>query len=195
MVTDFQDRPGFLPGRRLRGDGEHLQAAATPVAQASTKRSHPAPFSIRLEDQQFRYVALPSRDLRGHHSGHTPPTTTTTTTTIPPTTTTTLLPTTSTTTSTTTTTTTTLPPPVKKPSVTYATKIVPGNFDWRFDNLTALRAQWQVGTNKSSLSSLLRFQYVHNLTTTGQMDAWTWQTLTSAIVAHKTDPNPYDTST
>jgi hypothetical protein len=77
--------------------------------------------------------------------------------------------------------------------VKYATKIIPGNFVWRFDNLTALRAQWQVGTNNVVLQgALMRFQYVHNLGTTGQMDGSTWQTLTSAIITHQADPNPYD---
>jgi hypothetical protein len=77
--------------------------------------------------------------------------------------------------------------------VKYATKIIPGNFVWRFTNLAVLRAQWHVGTNNVVLQgALMRFQYVHNLTTTGQMDGTTWQTLTSAIVAHKSDPNPYD---
>jgi hypothetical protein len=38
----------------------------------------------------------------------------------------------------------------------------------------------------------MRFQYVHNLTTTGQMNTSTWQTLTNAVVRHQSDPNPYD---
>jgi hypothetical protein len=78
-------------------------------------------------------------------------------------------------------------------SLKYATKIIPGNFAWRFTTLTALRPQWQVGTNNVVLQgALMRFQYVHNLSTTGQMDGSTWQSLTSAIVAHQSDPNPYD---
>jgi hypothetical protein len=167
--------------------------AVSTVAQASTKRSHPAAFSIRLEDQYLatlRYLPVTFvATLRA-----TTTTTTTTTTTIPPTTTTTLLPTTSTSASTTTTTTTAPPKaPTTPASVKYATKIVPGSFNWRFSNLTALRSQWQVGTNNVVLQgALMRFQYVHNLSTTGQMDGTTWQALTSAIVAHQADPNPYD---
>jgi hypothetical protein len=164
--------------------------AASTVAQASTKHSSPAPFSIRLEDQYLATLRyLPVKFVATVRPTTT--TTTTTTTTIPPTTTTTLVPTTSTTT--TTTTTTTLPP-VKIPASTkYATKVIPGNFVWSFPTLTTLRPQWQVGTNNVVLQgALMRFQYVHNLTTTGQMDGTTWQTLTRAIVSHQTDPNPYD---
>ena len=166
--------------------------AASTVAQASTKRSHPAPFSVRLEDQYLATLRyLPVNFVATVRK--TPTTTTTTTTTAPPTTTTTLVPTTSTSTTSTTTTTTPPKPPTTPPSVKYATKIIPGNFVWRFSNLTALRAQWQVGTNNVVLQgALMRFQYVHNLTTTGQMDGSTWQSLTSAMVAHQSDPNPYD---
>jgi hypothetical protein len=165
--------------------------AVSTVAQAAAKHTAPAPFSIRLEDQYLATLRyLPVTFVATLRSTTT--TTTTTTTTVPPTTTTTLVPTTSTST---TTTTTTAPPktPTTPVSVKYATKIIPGNFDWRFNNLTALRAQWQVGTNNVVLQgALMRFQYVHNLTTTGQMDGPTWQSLTSAIVSHQADPNPYD---
>jgi len=168
--------------------------AISTVAQASSKRSQPAPFSVRLEDQYLATLRYLPVTFVATVRSTTTPTTTTTTTTVPPTTTTTLVPTSST--STTTTTTTTAPPSrtvTIPPSVKYATKIIPGNFVWRFTNLTALRPQWQVGTNNVVLQgALMRFQYVHNLTTTGQMDGTTWQTLTSAIVAHKADPNPYD---
>ncbi len=165
------------------------------LAQASTKRSSPAPFSIRLEDQYLATLRyLPVKFVATLRSSAPTPPTTTTTTTVPPTTTTTLVPTTSTT-STTTTTTTTLPrkAPTTPVSVKYATKIVPGNFHWRFSTLTALRSQWQVGTNNVVLQgALMRFQNVHSLTTTGQMDGPTWQSLTRAIVAHQGDPDPYD---
>jgi hypothetical protein len=167
--------------------------AVSTVAQASTKKSPPAPFSVRLEDQYLAALRyLPVTFAATVRRTTTPTTTTTTTTTIPPTTTTTLIPTTSTST---TTTTTTAPPAVTKtpPSTEYATKIIPGNFVWRFTNLTALRPQWQVGTNNVVLQgALMRFQLVHGLTTTGQMDGTTWQTLTRAIETHQADPNPYD---
>jgi lipoprotein-anchoring transpeptidase ErfK/SrfK len=40
--------------------------------------------------------------------------------------------------------------------------------------------------------ALMQFQYVHNLTTTGQMDSSTWQTLTNAVVQRQTDPASYN---
>jgi hypothetical protein len=167
--------------------------ALSTAAQASTKRTIPAPFSIRLEDQYLATLRyLPVSFVATVR--RTAPPTTTTTTTVPPTTSTTLLPTTSTSPSTTTTTTTAPPTTTTTPpSLKYATKIIPGNFVWRFDTLTALRPQWQVGTNNVVLQgALMRFQYVHNLPTTGQMDGSTWQSLTSAILGHHSDPNPYD---
>jgi lipoprotein-anchoring transpeptidase ErfK/SrfK len=38
----------------------------------------------------------------------------------------------------------------------------------------------------------MRFQYVHSLTTTGQMNTSTWQTLTNAVIERQTDPTSYD---
>jgi lipoprotein-anchoring transpeptidase ErfK/SrfK len=40
--------------------------------------------------------------------------------------------------------------------------------------------------------ALMRFQYVHSLTTTGQMNTSTWHTLTKAVIEHQTDPTSYD---
>jgi lipoprotein-anchoring transpeptidase ErfK/SrfK len=38
----------------------------------------------------------------------------------------------------------------------------------------------------------MQFQLVHNLTTTGQIDSSTWQTLTTAVVRHQLDPTSYN---
>jgi lipoprotein-anchoring transpeptidase ErfK/SrfK len=38
----------------------------------------------------------------------------------------------------------------------------------------------------------MQFQLFHNLTTTGQMDGSTWQTLTTAVVRHQLDPMSYN---
>jgi lipoprotein-anchoring transpeptidase ErfK/SrfK len=50
-----------------------------------------------------------------------------------------------------------------------------------------------VGTNNVVLQgALMRFQNVHNLVTTGQMNGSTWTALTEAVLAHQDDPASYN---
>lgn len=154
----------------------------SPLAQAgAAKAARAVPFTVRLEDQilaNLRYlpVAFVPRGSSTPTTTTTLPISTTTTTTVPgSTTTTTLGPTT----------TTTLP--------VSPTTIEAGNFVWRYPNLPrALQAQWSVGTNNVVLKgALMRFQDVHGLATTGQMDSTTWESIVSAARKHQIDPNPY----
>jgi lipoprotein-anchoring transpeptidase ErfK/SrfK len=71
---------------------------------------------------------------------------------------------------------------------------VPGTFAWRFAALPkVLSALWQVGTTNVVLrGAVMRFQGVHNLTTTGVANGATWQALIAAIRVHQVDPDPYD---
>ncbi len=56
-----------------------------------------------------------------------------------------------------------------------------------------MRSQWQVGTNNVVLQgALMRFQNVHNLLTTGQMNGSTWTALTEAVLAHQANPASYN---
>ncbi len=160
------------------------------TAQATTLRSHVAipPFSIRLEDQFLATLHyLPVNFVPSSSATTTTSTTTTTTTTS--TTTTTTLP------NTTSTTTTTTDPVVKKPVKTpKPTALVAGTFVWKYPALNSiLRSQWQVGTDNVVLQgALMRFQDVHNLTTTGQMNGSTWTALSEAVLAHHANPASYN---
>jgi lipoprotein-anchoring transpeptidase ErfK/SrfK len=167
-----------------------LPLGATP-AQASSSRSVPVRYTIRLEDQflaSLRYLPVVFEPS-------TPPTsttTTTTTTTVPGSTTTTT--TTTTIATAVTTTTTTVPPTTTTTVPTAPTVIQNGRFVWRFPQLpAALRGQWRVGTSNVVLrGALMQFQLVHGLDTTGQMNALTWHNLTHAVIARQTDPMSYD---
>jgi len=158
-----------------------------PSAVASTpKASRPVPFTIRLEDQilaTLRY--LPVTFVA--NASTTTTSTTTTTTTLAPGATTTTSPTTTTTGPVTTTTTS---PPTSKVN---PTQIQPGSFVWRYPTLpTSLQRLWSVGSDNVVLKgALMRFQDVHGLPTTGQMDTTTWHALVAAARANAVDPNPY----
>lgn len=71
---------------------------------------------------------------------------------------------------------------------------VPGVFAWRFTKLPAsLSSQWSVGTDNVILrGAVMNFQNVHNLPTTGVVDAATWDTLVSAANTHQVDPASYN---
>jgi hypothetical protein len=152
-------------------------------------------FSVRLEDQllaTLRYLPVTFKPAAPKTSA---PTTTTTT---PPTTTTTTGPTATTTTtpSTTTTTaaptTTTLKRPVRHPAAT-TLKVIRGQFVWRFSAIAKLKPQWRVGVANVVLhGSLMHFQSVHGLATTGEMDTLTWQALLTAAVKLQYNPASYD---
>ncbi len=152
----------------------------SPLVQVgAAKAPRAVPFSVRLEDQilaNLRYlpVAFVPRGLS---------TPTTTTTTLPTSTTTTVLGTSTTTTLAPTTTTLPVSP----------TTIQAGTFVWRYPTLPhALQAQWSVGTQNVVLKgALMRFQDVHGLDTTGQMDVTTWDNIVSAARRDQVDPDPY----
>lgn len=146
-------------------------------------------FSVRLEDQllaNLRY--LPVSFVATAPPATTTPTSTTTTTV--PTTTTTIVGTTTTTTADPTTT-TTVPPAKIEPN---PTAIQSGTFVWRFPTLPArLKALWTVGTENVVLrGALMRFQDVHELDTTGNMDGATWKALLIAAIKDQVSPTPYD---
>ena len=155
-----------------------------PAAIGSTPQAtRPVPYTIRLEDQilaTLRYLPVT------FVSSTTSTTTTTTTTTLAPGTSTTSPSTT--TTSAPTTTTTTTPTTSVNP-----TQIQRGSFVWRYPNLpSALQKLWSVDTDNVVLKgALMRFQDVHNLPTTGQMDTTTWHAIVAAARAKAVDPNPY----
>jgi hypothetical protein len=162
----------------------------SPLAGASVVASNrPVPYSVRLEDQMLanlRYlpVAFQASLATSVTTTTTSTTSTTTTTLSTATTTTTLAPPT---------TTTTLAPPTTTTTLGNPTVIHKGSFAWRYSVLpAALKSQWSVGTDNVVLKgALMRFQSVHNLPTTGQMDATTWHTLVSAARRNQVDPNPY----
>ena len=175
-------------------------AVALPIGATSAQAAHvpsaAVPYSVRLADQFL--AALRYLPVTFESASPPPPTTTTTTTTtttLPGTTTTTTLPgATTTTTAPTTTTTTTTAPTTTTTVATSPTKLRAGHFVWRFPSLPAvLRSQWHVGTlNVVFQGALMRFQSVHNLPTTGQMDATTWHTLTRAVIENQIDPMSYN---
>ena len=160
-----------------------------PFASASVVQpARPVPFTVRLEDQilaELRY--LPVAFVPAPSSA----TTTTTTTTLSTTTTTIGSPTTPTT--------VVDPPPsmttTLKTTTTLAnpTLIQKGSFVWRYSVLPAtLRSLWSVGTDNVVLKgALMRFQGVHGLPTTGQMDTTTWHAIVTAARKNQADPNPY----
>ncbi len=164
----------------------------SPAALASTPNTaRPVAFTIRLEDQilaTLRY--LPVTFVAS--AATTTTTTTSTTTTLVTSTTTTLAPsaTTSTTSTTSPPTTTTTSPPATKVN---PTQIQRGSFVWRYPALpTSLQRLWSVGSDNVVLKgALMRFQNVHNLPTTGQMDTTTWHAIVAAARANAIDPNPY----
>ncbi|OYV65795.1 MAG: hypothetical protein B7X07_01760 [Actinobacteria bacterium 21-64-8] len=71
---------------------------------------------------------------------------------------------------------------------------MPGTFHWRFNALPrVLRSQWSVGSNNVIVrGALMRFQSVHGLATTGNIDGATWRTLFQAVVGHQFDPATYN---
>ncbi len=159
------------------------------------------PYSIVLEDQflatlHYLPVAFVPAVRRPA------PTPTTTTTTLPPTTTTSTTTTTTPTTISASTSTTISTSPTVKPA-TRAQRVArwpaalsrrSGRFVWRFPALpAAFRSQWQVGTVNIVLTgALMRFQNVHNLPVTGNMDTTTWLTLLRAVLAHQYNPTSYN---
>ena len=164
-----------------------------PFAGASVVQpARPVPFTVRLEDQilaNLRYLPVTFVPASS---------TTTTTTTTSTSTTTTTLSTTTTTTAPTTPVTVLDPPPtttttLKTTTVANPTLIQKGSFVWRYSILpAALKHLWSVGTDNVVLrGALMRFQGVHNLPTTGQMDAATWHAIVSAARKNQADPNPY----
>ena len=178
-----------------------------PAAASSAGRTASAgsianvPYSIVLEDQflatlHYLPVAFVPAVRRPT------PTTTSTTTTVPPTTTTstttTTTPTTiSASTSTTISTTTTIKPATRtKRAARWPAALSrrSGRFVWRFPALpAAFRSQWRVGTVNIVLTgAVMRFQNVHNLPVTGNMDTTTWLTLLRAVLAHQYSPTSYN---
>jgi len=162
-----------------------------PFAGASVEQpARPVPYTIRLEDQilaNLRY--LPVAFVPAGPS--TSSTTTTTTSTLPTTTTTLGSPSTPTTVAD--------PPPTTTTTLktnailANPTLIQKGSFVWRYATLpSALKKLWSVGTDNVVLrGALMRFQDVHNLPTTGQIDATTWHAIVAAARKNQLDPNPY----
>ncbi len=70
----------------------------------------------------------------------------------------------------------------------------PGRYVWRFPALpSAFRSQWSVGTNNVVLlGAIMRFQNVHSLPTTGNMDTTTWTTLLRAVLSRQYNPASYN---
>ena len=70
-----------------------------------------------------------------------------------------------------------------------------GRFVWRFPALpAAFRSQWRIGTVNIVLTgALMRFQEVHNMPVTGNMDTPTWLELLRAVLAHEYNPTSYNT--
>ena len=180
-----------------------------PAAASSSERTTSAgsianvPYSLILEDQFL--ATLHYLPVSFVPAVHRPTPTPTTTTTVPPTTTTTSSTTTTTTTpttfsastSTTLATSTTLKPAkiirhiAKWPAALSRRN---GRFVWRFADLpAAFRSQWRVGTaNIIVVGALMRFQNVHNLPVTGNMDTTTWLTLLRAVLARQYSPTSYN---
>ncbi len=69
-----------------------------------------------------------------------------------------------------------------------------GRFVWRFPALpAAFRSQWRTGNINIVLTgALMRFQNVHNLPVTGNMDTTTWLTMLRAVLAHQYNPTSYN---
>lgn len=144
-------------------------------------------FSVRLEDQllaNLRYLPV------SFVASAPPVTTTPTTTTTDPTTTTTSGAGTTTTTVDPTTTTTIAHAKIEP----NPTAIQSGTFVWRYPTLPArLKALWTVGTENMVLrGALMRFQDVHGLDTTGNMDGATWKALLIAAIKDQVSPTPYN---
>lgn len=143
-------------------------------------------YTIKLEDQLLAILRyLPVSFQPSVSTTTTSTSTTTTTSTLPTSTTTTTLPTS-------TTTTTTVPfttQPVSNP-----TELQVGSYVWRFRTLpSAIKQQWQVGSNNVVLQgALMSFQLAHNLTTTGSMNTTTWHELVSAAERNQVDPMAYN---
>lgn len=160
-----------------------------PFAGASvTKPARAVPFTVRLEDQilaKLHYLPLTFVSTKAT-SATTTTTSTTTTTTQPPTTPITVVDSTPTTT-------TTLAPPTTTTTLANPTLIQKGSFVWRYPVMpTAVQRLWSVGTNNVVLTgALMRFQNVHGLPTTGQMNTTTWHSLVTAARKNQIDPNPY----
>jgi lipoprotein-anchoring transpeptidase ErfK/SrfK len=73
------------------------------------------------------------------------------------------------------------------------TKLQSGTYVWRFNALASLRQLWRVGSPNVVLQgALMKFQLDHNLTTTGTMNATTWQTLVHAATKRQLDPSSYN---
>ncbi len=167
--------------------------ALTSALTVTTARAAVEPtsvhFSIRLEDQllaNLRYLPL---SFDASSSPGAPPPSATTTTTSPTTTTT--DPAATTTTTADPTTTTTVTPAKNEPN---PTAIREGSFVWRFPTLAAkIGSLWTVGTENVILrGALMRFQDVHDLDATGNMDGATWKALLIAAIKDQASPTPYD---
>ncbi len=169
------------------------------AAGASGARSHTAaagqlpavPYSISLSDQLLAQLHFLPVTFVPFVRRPKPVATTTTTTTS--TTTTTVLP------FGTTTTTTTRPPAARRPTgkapaIPVQLTLRRGHYAWRFPALPAtFKSQWSVGTSNVILTgAIMRFQDVHGLPTTGQMDTTTWLALVRAVLVHQYNPTSYN---
>ena len=183
-----------------------LALMAIPAAASSSERTMAAgsianvPYSIVLEDQflatlHYLPVAFVPTVRRPT------PTTTSTTTTVPTTTSSTTTTTTTPTTISASTSTTLSASATSKPA-TRTRRVVrwpaalsrrSGRFVWRFPALPAtFRSQWRTGNINIVLTgALMRFQNVHNLPVTGNMDTTTWLTLLRAVLARQYNPTSY----
>ncbi|MDE2281320.1 MAG: L,D-transpeptidase [Actinomycetales bacterium] len=182
---------------------------AIPAAASSAGRTTSAgsianvPYSVILEDQFLATLHyLPVSFVATVHKPSPVPTTTTTT--VPPTT--------STSTTTTTTTTPTTFSASTSTTVATSTTLKPatvirriarwpaalsqrsGRYVWRFPGLpAAFRSQWRLGTvNVILTGALMRFQDVHNMPVTGNMDTPTWLALLRAVLARQYNPTSYN---
>jgi lipoprotein-anchoring transpeptidase ErfK/SrfK len=172
-----------------------LAQAASPLRAGSISRplelkSRPnIAFSIKLEDQMLaalRYLPVTFKpSIHKPSTTTTSSTTTTTSTTLPSTTSTSVPP------ATTTSTTTTIP---KKTKAASPTKLQSGTYVWRYASLpSSLKVLWHVGTNNVVLEgALMRFQYDHDLVTTGGIDTPTWDALITAANHHNVDHQNYN---
>jgi hypothetical protein len=70
LVNAFQDPPGFLPGRRVCGDGEYLRNLNRGSSQHQTES--PGAVFHSLRGPVPRHAALSSRDVRRHRSSDDP---------------------------------------------------------------------------------------------------------------------------
>ena len=185
-----------------------LALMAIPAAASSSERTTAAgsianvPYSIVLEDQflatlHYLPVAFVPTVRRPT------PTTTSTTTTVPTTTSSTTTTTTTTPTTISASTSTTLSASATSKPATRTRRVVrwpaalsrrSGRFVWRFPALPAtFRSQWRTGNINIVLTgALMRFQNVHNLPVTGNMDTTTWLTLLRAVLARQYNPTSYN---